>query len=49
MSLNVFYHTILDYSMAFGNTIDENIKTSCYLLMTTETRIRNYYIMALQH
>ena len=39
MSLNVFDHTILDYSMPFGNIIDENIKGLCYLLWIFETRI----------
>ena len=32
MSLNVFYHTILDCSMPFGNIIDEKIKSLCYSL-----------------
>ena len=39
MSLNVFYHIILDYSMPFGNVIDENIKSLCYLLWIFDTRI----------
>ena len=38
-SLNVFYHTILDYPMAFGNLTDENSKDLCCLLWIFATRI----------
>ena len=35
----MFYHTILDYLMATGKLIDENIKSLCCLVWTFETRI----------
>ena len=46
--INVFYHIILNYSMASGNIIDENIKSLCYLLWIFETRIA-ITIMTDQH
>ena len=36
---NVFYHTILDYSMAPENLIDENIKRLSYSFWVFETNI----------
>ena len=48
-SLNVFYHTILNYSLASGNLTDENIKILCYSLWAfDETRIA-ITIMTDQH
>ena len=38
-SLNVFYHTMLDYPITFGNIIDENMKRLCRLLWIFETTV----------
>ena len=40
--------SILDYSMPFGNIIDENFKSLCILLRIFETRIA-IMIMTSQH
>ena len=48
ISINVFYHTVLDYPMASESIIDENIKSLCYLLWIFETRIA-IMIMTNQH
>ena len=39
MSINELYHTVLDYPIAFGSIIDENIKSLCCLLWIFEIRI----------
>ena len=48
ISINVFYHAILDYPMASESIIDEKIKNLCCLLWTFETRIA-ITIMTNQH